>query len=634
MPVVTFQPSGKIADVNHGTELLDAAKLADVEIATPCGGKGTCGKCIVRVLSGKADSNNTEILSEIELKNGYVQACRTKVLDTPITIDIPEQVEIKEGKSTDSFIDTSLIQDGLFPKPSQLDPLAIKIFTDVPEPQPEDGFSDIDRLTRSLQQKCSKKEFIYTLPIIRSLADTLRSDDGKITVTLIHLPDHYEVIDIEPGDCTHIQYGIAVDIGTTTVSVMLVDQSVARIISVRADYNAQIKCGRDIISRINYANRADRLEELRHLVLKTINKLIKQVSDDNNLRSEEIRTAVISGNTTMIHLMLGLNPEYIRLEPYTPTLFEVPYLSAFEVGIEINPGSWIYISPAVGSYVGGDITAGLLCTDLSTDTEEINLFIDIGTNGEIVVGNSEFLMTCACSAGPAFEGGGIDSGMRAAPGAIERVEIDKTTGSATCFTIGDVRPTGICGTGMISLLANLFLSGWIDPAGKLNRIKNNPNITLSGRNAFYTLIPAEETGNSKPIIISETDIANIIRAKAAIYSACSLMLDQIGIGFNDITAVYIAGGFGQSLDLKASVAIGLIPDIQPEKFRFIGNSSLVGSYMVLISQEYKKKQLSLAKRMTYIDLSKYPNYMDQYTAAQFLPHTDLSDFPSVQAITG
>jgi len=632
MPVVTFQPSGRTASVDQGTELLDAAKLANVEIATPCGGKGTCGNCLVRIVSGEVDSNSTDILAETKGKDAYVQACRTKVLDTPVTANIPEQVEIKEGKSTDAYVDASLIRKELFPKSSQLAPLAFKIYTEVPEPQPEDGFSDVDRLTRSLQSECGKKEFIYSLPVIRSLADMLRDKEGKVTATLVSQPGQYQVINVEPGDSTSRQLGIAVDLGTTTVSVLLVDQSIDKIMAIRADYNAQIKCGLDIISRINYANRADRMEELRLLALKTINRMIKQVSDDTTVRPEEISNAVISGNTTMIHLLLGLNPEYIRLEPYTPTIFEVPYLSANETGIDIHPGSLIYISPAVGSYVGGDIGAGLLCTDLSTDTDQVNLFIDIGTNGEIVVGNSEFLMTCACSAGPAFEGGGIDAGMRAAHGAIERVEVDKATGSVTCSTIGDVSPTGICGTGMISLLANLFQTGWIDPAGKINRTKKSPNITFSGRQAFYTIVPEEETSTSKPIVISESELANIIRAKAAIYSACCLMLDQIGIGFDDIANVYIAGGFGRYLDLQASIIIGLIPDLPPERFQYIGNASLMGSYMLLLSNEFKTKQLNLAKRMTYIDLSKYPEYMDQYTAAQFLPHTDLSNFPTVQAM--
>jgi uncharacterized 2Fe-2S/4Fe-4S cluster protein (DUF4445 family) len=633
MPLVTFQPSGKSASVSKGTELLDAAIQSKTDIATPCGGKGTCGKCIVHIVSGEVDISSTDALSETDLKEGYVQACRTKVLDTPVNIIIPEQIEMKYGRTTDGYIDIGLINKDLFPKPSKLNPLAAKLAVDVPEPMPEDGFSDVDRLSRTLQLKSgTKKEFVYPIPVIRNLADMLRSNEGKVTATIFECPDHYRVIKVEYGDRVSRQFGIAVDIGTTTVSVLLIDQSTPEIIAVLADYNAQIKCGIDIISRINYASRADRLEELRLLVLSTVNKLINQACKDNDIDTEEIICASISGNTTMIHLLLGLKPEYIRLEPYTPTLLGVPDFAASEIGIEIHPESRIQISPAVGSYVGGDITAGLLCTELSTNTDEINLFIDIGTNGEIVIGNSEFLLTCACSAGPAFEGGGIEDGMRAAIGAIEHVDIDRATGSSDWSTIGDVKPSGICGSGMISLLANLLLTGWMDPAGKLDRSRKSPNITYSGRQALYNIVPAEGTSTSKPIRITESDIANIIRAKAAIYSACCLMLDQIGIGFGDIANVYIAGGFGRNLDLQASTILGLIPDLPPERFRYVGNASLIGSYMILISREYREKQMSLANRMTYIDLSKYPNYMDQYTAAQFIPHTDLGNFPSVKEL--
>jgi uncharacterized 2Fe-2S/4Fe-4S cluster protein (DUF4445 family) len=282
--------------------------------------------------------------------------------------------------------------------------------------------------------------------------------------------------------------------------------------------------------------------------------------------------------------------------------------------------------------VGGDITAGLLCTDLASDTEDINLFIDIGTNGEIVVGNSDFLMGCACSAGPAFEGGGIKNGMRASLGAIERVEVDQETGIASYSTIGNVKPKGICGTGMISLLANLFLTGWLDSAGKLNTGKKCQVISSSGRHAVYTVAPSGKSDSSKPIVISELDIENIIRAKAAIFSATSLLLEQIGIRFEDIAKIYIAGGFGRFLDLKMATVIGLIPDLPANKFKYIGNASLIGSYMILVSQDFKEKQSKLANRMTYMDLGTNPNYMDKYTAALFLPHTDLESFPSVRKI--
>jgi len=542
---------------------------------------------------------------------------------------VPEQAGRKGGKFGDDPDDVNLIRHELLPKNWQYDPLAIKWFVDVPQPQPGEGLSDLDRLVRRLQKEWGKKEFICPLSIIRQLADCLRVQNGDVTVTMVRESDRYHIIGIEPGNSTVEHYGIAIDVGTTTIAVQLVFLPLAKIVAVRSDYNGQIWCGQDVISRINYARRPDRREELRARVLGTINLLIRQVAESHGVHPQRICNAVVSGNTTMTHLLLGLNPDYIRLEPYTPTLLEVPYLSAADVGIEINPESWVYISPAVGSYVGGDITAGLLCTDLAIEAEGFRLFIDIGTNGEIVVGNNEVLMTCACSAGPAFEGGGIEYGMRAAIGAIERVEVDPKTGIPVYSTIGNSKPKGICGSGMISLLAELFLTGWLDAAGKLNRQRKSDAIIIEGRHAKYVIAESDETDSGKAITISELDIENIIRAKAAIYSACSLMVQQLGCELADLERIYIGGGFGRFLDIEKAIVIGLIPDLPRDKFQYIGNSSLMGSYMVLVSDDYRNRQLELAKRMTYIDLSVEPNYMDQYTAAMFLPHTDPARFPSV-----
>jgi uncharacterized 2Fe-2S/4Fe-4S cluster protein (DUF4445 family) len=630
MPKITFQPSKKTISVSPGTELLDAARQAEIEVKAPCGGKGTCGKCIVRITSGEVDSDSLGILSGTSVADGYVLACKTKILDSDITVEVPERSGREGGKFTDSEEDTRLVRKELFPEKWNFDPLAIKWCVDVPPPQLEDGLSDIDRLTRRLQQEWGKKKFFYPLPVIRTAADVLRCENGKVTATIIREPERFRVIEIEPGDTTVRHYGIAVDVGTTTVAVRLVFLPLAETVATRSDYNDQVECGLDVISRINYARKPERLEELRERVLKTINALIIQVCKSHEVEPLEICNAVISGNTTMVHLLLGLNPEYIRLEPYTPTLLETPYLIASDVGININPQSWIYISPNVGSYVGGDITAGILCTDLATDSEDISLFIDIGTNGELVIGNNEFMMTCACSAGPAFEGGGIENGMRAALGAIEHVAVDSETGICDYRTIGNVKPEGICGSGMIGLIADLFTSGWLDSAGKFNRDKESKAIKISGRNATYTIATEKETKHGKPIIISELDIENIIRAKAAIYSACALMLEQVGMTFDDLTNVYIAGGFGRYLDLEKATTLGLVPDLPREKFRYVGNSSLTGTYMVLVSQEFREKQLELSKRMTYVELSTDPNYMDQYTGALFIPHTDPERFPSVK----
>ena len=629
MPVVKFEPSGVTIDVAVGSELLDAARKAGVDIDSPCGGKGTCGKCLVRITSGDVDSDNLGILPESVVIDGYVLACKSKVLDVDVVVEVPKQIGRKDGKFNDADEDAKLVRQELLPKNWQYDPLAVKWFLEVSEPQLNDGFSDLDRLTKSIQHDWGKREVVYKLPVIRKVADALRENDNKVTVMMIREPQRYLIIGIEGGNTTTRSYGIAVDIGTTTVAVQLVFLPLAKIVATRNDYNDQVDCGLDVISRINYAKRPERLDELRLRVLKTVNRLIDKVSQSHGVKPEEICDAAISGNTTMIHLLLGLNPEYIRLEPYTPTVLSVPYLSASEIGININAKSWVYISPSVGSYVGGDITSGLLCTDMVTDTDEVNLFIDIGTNGEIVVGNSEFLMTCACSAGPAFEGGGIEYGMRAASGAIETVQVNPETGVASYQTIGNTSPKGICGSGMISLIAELFLTGWIDAAGKLNRDKQSPAVQIDGRNSKYIIVPAEKADSCKAIMISELDIENIVRAKAAIYSACALMLDQLGMDFPDLGKIYIAGGFGRFLDLDKAKVIGLIPDLPTEKFQYIGNSSLMGSYMALVSSEFRQKQIDLANRMTYLELSTDPSYMDQYTGALFLPHTDPRRFPTV-----
>jgi len=634
MSLVTFQPGNIKIEAESGTNLAELIKKAGIDFDLPCGAKGTCGKCIVTIKSGLIDSENYSILSRDELSDGYVCACRARVSDSDIVIILPDNIKQTKGKFTDSLEDYKLVQQNLFPKNFDYNPLAVKWMVNVPPPMPLDGLSDIDRLSRLLQTGWGVEEITYPLSVIRRVSDAIRENDGEMTLMLIREPHRCHVVGIEPGNTTVKQYGIAVDIGTTTIAVQLVNLPSLRVMGTANDYNAQIKCGLDIISRINYAQKPERLEELRILVMETINKLIKQVCVVREVAPHEIFNAVISGNTTMIHLFLGLKPEHIRLHPYTPTVLKVPFITAAEVGIDINPESWMYISPAVGSYVGGDITAGILCTDLATESEEVNLFIDIGTNGEIVLGNNDFLISCACSAGPAFEGGGIENGVRASLGAIDNIDIDQNTGAASWSTIGNVRPVGICGTGIISLLANLLITGWIDPAGKLNREKECESIDIYGKKAYFNIVPASESGTSKAIRISENEFENIIRAKAAIFSAVCLIMDQIGIGFDDLSKVYIAGGFGRYLNLKDAKTIGLIPDLPLRKFRYIGNSSLIGSNMILVSQEFREKQIELANRMTYIDLSTDPNYMNQYTAALFMPHTNLGLFPSVNISSG
>jgi uncharacterized 2Fe-2S/4Fe-4S cluster protein (DUF4445 family) len=633
MPLVTFHPWRKSVEVPSGTNLLDTIHQADITVEAACGGEGTCGKCLVRIEAGEVESQISDILSPSQTAQGFALACQSRVLESAIILEIPDQ-GLRSGESLIDETDDVCIQneEDHFSDLRVVDPPVFKCCIKVPSPKLQDGLSDLDRLTRAIQACCGKKGTVVPLPIIRRLAEVLRVDNGRVTATLVDDASGVYLSVLESGDQVSRQLGVAIDIGTTTVALQLVDLATARILAVKTAYNDQIDCGIDVISRINYARKPERLEELRTRVLKTINRLLNAVCHACDVEPREITSAVTAGNTTMIHLMLGLKPEYIRLEPYTPTILRSLNLSAGEIGIEISPDAAVYIPPAVGSYVGGDITSGILCTAMAAGSEKVDLFIDVGTNGELVVGNHEFLLTCACSAGPAFEGGGIECGMRAAKGAIDSVSIDPGSGIAAYQTIGNAKPLGICGSGIISLLAELFLTGWIDPAGKLKRDKESPVIQIEGRQAKFVVVSPESSASGKPIVISEQDIENILRAKAAVYAACSLMLRQVDLDFADLDNVFIGGGFGRFLDIEKAVAIGLIPDIPRGKYHYLGNTSLRGAFKTLVSGKSRARQLELCRRMTYLELNTNPAYMDQYTGALFLPHTDIERFPSIKGL--
>jgi uncharacterized 2Fe-2S/4Fe-4S cluster protein (DUF4445 family) len=631
MPQITFLPAGATIEVPAGSELLDAAKKAGISVEAPCGGHGICGKCLVKIISGRVDFDNSSgIFHSDLLADGFVLICKTKVTDEPVCVQITSQLDKEQGKFSKSADDIVLINKDLLPKIDDIDPLVKKIFLTVPSPSMGDGLSDYDRLKRTILSNLNGIDIEIPIERLIILPNVLREADGKITTVYFQSNNCIHIVDIEIDDTTKTNYGVAVDIGTTTIAVNLVDIVNGEIIASKTDYNAQIECGLDVISRINYAKKPERLYELKSKVLKTINNIIAELTTTNKIETRTIYNASIAGNTTMVHLLMGIIPEYIRLEPYTPAVYYVPNFKAIELGITINPNSYVYIAPSVGSYVGGDITSGILCTSLATDSEELCLFIDIGTNGELIIGNNDFLLGCACSAGPAFEGGGIENGMRASQGAIERVEIDKSTGIAAYSTIGNVPPIGICGSGMISLIAELFLTGWIDAAGRLNRNGNCRSIEVNGKNARYIIAPVTDNPDGKPIFVTEADIDNLIRAKAAIFSACRVMLQNVEMDFNMLSKMYIAGGFGRYLDVEKSITLGLLPDLSIEKFHFIGNSSIIGAYMTLLSKKHRELQTELSQKITYLDLSVEPNYMEQYTAALFLPHTDLDLFPNVK----
>lgn len=611
MASVRFQPGDIVAEVPEGTLIhLAALRAGILDFELPCGGEGVCGLCKV----------------EVEGRDTPVLACQTKVV-SDIVVHLPSR---QRGAQVlgDSH---SLIDPALLPDVAHLSPLYRQRRVTVPPASIEEHYSDWSRLVREMNRGNGSLPVGCDLSVLQQLGVAIRDSEGMLTLAVEESGAGLQVNEVRSGHLATHALGLAVDIGTTTVAVQLVDLEDGRLLATQTCYNLQIRRGADVITRIDYARTPERLQELRDLVLETINALVRQMTEANVIDAQEIRAAFVAGNTTMIHLLLGLPPGYIRESPYVPTVNAVPELRAREVGLNIHPDALVVCAPGVGSYVGGDITAGLLCTALPRDREDVFLFMDIGTNGEIVIGNADWMVACACSAGPAFEGAGIKCGMRAAEGAIERVAIGDDGTSVEYSVIGGGKPAGICGSGLISLLGELFRQEIVDRSGRFFQSPGTGRIVRQeGRRAFL-LATADRTAIGKDLIITEADLENLIRTKAAIYAACALVLENVGLAWDDIARVYIAGGFGRYIRIADAIAIGMLPDVPLNRFCYLGNSSLTGAYMALLSREHRRLLADIAARITYVDLSSSPRYMDSYVKALFLPHTDLGQFPTVEA---
>jgi uncharacterized 2Fe-2S/4Fe-4S cluster protein (DUF4445 family) len=608
---VTFLPLNTSVTVPAGTLISEAAVKAEITaLHLPCGGRGTCGKCTVRIAK----------------KNGPVSAGKTALAcATRIHGDVSVWIETKTPGAKSCILAHAALEEQ-WQNRADLSPLCRKIFVQTPPPHIDDNYSDFELLEAAITGQPSHYHLRSSRAILETLAQAMRDQNGQVTATLFSENDANELVAIEAGDTHSAHYGIACDIGTTTISLRLVDCASGKILATESDYNGQLSRGADVISRIEYSHSNQKREELRRLVLTTINQLIKSVCSRVSINSAKVTEMSIAGNSTMVHLFLGITAKHLREHPYVPTVKHVPLLTAAECGLSINSEAKVLFSPGVGSYVGGDITAGLLCTEMIRSTEGISLFIDIGTNGEIVIGNSEFLMTTACSAGPAFEGSGIRCGMRAAPGAIDSFEIEQNGESIDWTVIGEAKPAGVCGSGLISLLGELIKAGVIDRSGKFTENASKLSLVKIEGTKGFILLQGKHTSHGRDIVITESDIDNLIRTKAAIYSACDRMLSNAGLDFSSVKNVLIAGGFGRFIDIADAIRIGLFPNIDPLRFSYLGNTSLAGATLALLYKKYRDELWSLPSRMTYVELSNDPRYMDAYVAALFLPHTDLKKF--------
>jgi uncharacterized 2Fe-2S/4Fe-4S cluster protein (DUF4445 family) len=463
--------------------------------------------------------------------------------------------------------------------------------------------------------------------ILQKLSRLLQSCDYKVTVTIGRRGETTEVIEVEAGNRCRRNFAVAVDLGTTTVVAHLIDLTNATTIDTEATYNSQINFGEDYIRRIIYAEENDAFDEMQNRLVNDVNNLIVTLASRRRIDLQDITTVICAGNTAMIHFLLNLDPTRIRREPYIASAGFVPPIRAAEAGIQINKRGLLYCLPSVAAYVGSDIVAGVLTTRIFTK-KGIYLFADIGTNGEVVLGNRDWLVCASSSAGPAFEGSGVKHGMRAGAGAIEKLTI-LDDGSIELKTIGDTHPVGICGSGLLDTLAELFLNGIIDRTGRF-KANGQPRLTEGDEGLQFQIAPA---GNEhQEIVITQADIDNLVRSKAGVFAAIRVLMESTQTKLEDLDAIYLAGGFGNFLNVRQAVTIGMLPDIPLEKIQFVGNTSIAGAKTVLLSRKALKAAEKIAKSMTYFDLMSHPGYMDEFTKANFLPHTDLSLFPSVTSV--
>lgn len=634
---IKFVPEEKSATVPPGTTLLEAAHKAGAHINASCGGHGTCGKCRVVITDGTYDSRRSEKLSDEDWAKGVRLACLT-VPQTDIVVDVPLSSRLDRSvlrRKAPAGDDSSslMAHDLAILEMSDVSSAIVKRHIRLSPPTIEQNMSDLSRLIVGLRQEYGYGHIEAEFSCLGNLSSTLREADWNVTALILHHSGSTpRIIGIEPGDSTACCFSLAVDIGTTTVWVQLLD-SAGNVLAETSDYNPQITYGEDVITRILYALKPEGLEQLRSAIVRTINMLIQEAAREAGVDLGCVPFIVVAGNSTMTHLFLGITPKYIRESPYVPAANIFPTLRASEAGIDLHGNAHLYIMPNVASYVGGDIVAGVLACGIHHSAELV-LFIDVGTNGEIVLGNGDWMVTASCSAGPAFEGGGVKHGMRATRGAIESASIDPETLEPSLSTIGTSKPIGICGSGMINIIAEFLTRGIIDSRGKFRRDIASPRIREGESGWEYVLAWESETTVATDIVITEVDIENIVRTKGAIYAGCKVLLNSVGLDFTAVDRFIIAGGFGSFINVEKAVIIGMLPDIPRDRFVYVGNSSLSGARLCALSSEKIHEAEICAGMMTNIELSNYAAFMDEYVASLFLPHTDGTAFPSVMEIIG
>ena len=637
---VTFDIAKKPVRVPTGTLLSEAARLAGVDIGQPCGGQGRCGRCAVQVTAGDVRRRSSLRLSTEDVSNGYALACQS-VIEADIAVTIPPQEKIERRLTTDrTAIEVSIPQDydHLYSQTVR------RVSLSLSPPRMDDQTDDWGRLKTALRKKAGVDNIRISLNLLQKIGAILRENNWQVTAIIdAHVENDDQrtderlvalIADIVPEEDP--MYGLAIDIGTTTVTVWLVDLTTGKVEAQASEYNGQISRGEDVISRIIFSSKNGGREDLQNRVLETINQLVGQVCKRAKAKPQDIIKATVAGNSTMTHLFLGIPATSIRLSPFITAVNQPPAITAGTIGLEINSEATVDCLPGVASYVGADISSGVLASKMD-ETEKLTLFLDVGTNGETVLGSREWLVTCACSAGPAFEGAGVLQGMRATKGAIEECWISGENSShpfePTYRVIGNNKPRGICGSGLISLLAEMFLTGIVDKGGMINLdlAAINPRIREGEHGPEYIIAWGSETEGGQDIAINNVDIDNLKRAKAAIYAGFTVLAQSVGVPLDMVEQILIGGSFGKYINVEKAIQIGLLPDMPWDRFKFLGNTSVQGAYLALLDWRNRDRIRDIAGQMTYIELSADNTFYDAFMSAMFLPHTDLTSFPRVAA---
>lgn len=614
---IVFQPEGKRVKVKIGSSVLEAAKLAGVDLTSTCGGKGNCGKCRVIVEKRENVGPLTRVekdkLTSDELSAGYRLACQTSVKGS-IIVRIPE--ESRTGKQR--------LQIEGIKTPVRLEPLVRKYFVRLPKPTLKDPRSDFDRLQEELQRRFGIRNLTAEYDIVKYLASILREAVWEVTVTVF---DGKKIIDVEPGDTTDRIFGYAVDIGTTKLAGYLLDLNTGKVIAVEPLMNPQIPFGEDVITRITYAMKGFKaLGELQTVVVDGINQILEDLCDRVDVAPEEVYEMTAVGNTAMHHLFLNIYPKHLALSPYTPVIRGSVDVKAKEVGVKINPNGNVHVLPVIAGFVGADNVAVILATEIYKK-DELCMALDIGTNTEVVLGNKEYMLACSCASGPAFEGAHIKHGMRAASGAIENVTIDPKSLEVKYKTVEDAKPCGICGSAIVDIPAEMLKAGIIDVTGKMNKDLDSPRLRDKEGVLEFVLAWKEETSTGGDIVVTQKDLREIQLAKAAMHTGAAILMKEAEVTEEDVDVVFIAGAFGSYIDPENARIIGMYPEVPLKKVNVVGNAAGTGARMALVSKKVRDTAEEISKKVKYVELATDQNFKNELMNSYYIPYADLSRYP-------